>query len=65
MTYLRTWIVATVAFMACAAIVTAGYYDIEGTVPASPPVYVEMWAGWMGFITVSVAGVKWLLDYRK
>jgi hypothetical protein len=65
MTYLRIWIVATVAFMACAAIVTAGYYDIEGAVPAGPPVYVEMWAGWMGFITVSVAGVKWLLDYRK
>jgi hypothetical protein len=65
MIYLRIWIVATVAFMACTAIVTAGYYDIEGTVPASPPVYVEMWAGWMGFITVSVAGVKWLLDYRK
>ncbi|KGD85775.1 MULTISPECIES: hypothetical protein [Rhizobium/Agrobacterium group] len=64
MSYLRIWIWATFAFVLCAGMLTLGYFNIEGTLPATPPVYVETWAGFMGFVTVAAAGVKWLSNYR-
>lgn len=64
MSYLRIWILATFAFVLCASLITLGYFNIEGKLPATPPLYVEAWVGFMGFVTVSAAGIKWLLNHR-
>ena len=64
MSYLRIWICATLAFALCASLITLGYFNVEGKMLAGPPFYVETWAGFMGFVTVSAAGIKWLLNYR-
>ena len=65
MSYLRIWICATFAFVVCASLMTLGYFDIEGKLPAQPPFYVETWAGLMAFVTISTAFIKWLFNYRE
>lgn len=64
MSYLRIWIWATLAFVICASLMTLGYFDIEGKLPAPPPFYLETWAGLMVFVTISTAFIKWLFNYR-